>query len=665
MGYVLTGGRVWTGAGFERTEVAVRGGRIVSVSPSADRTGCTVIQLNDRLLVPGFVDVHVHLREPGFSYKETIRTGTEAAAAGGYTMVLPMPNLKPVPDGPEALQQELTAIGRDAQVGVLPYGAITRGERGEELADLEAMAPYVAGFSDDGRGVQSDDVMRAAMAEARRLDRPIVAHCEVNELLRGGCIHDGDWARAHGFPGICSESEWKQVERDLKLVEETGCRYHVCHVSTRESVALIRAAKARGLPVTCETGPHYLVLCDEDLQDDGRFKMNPPLRSRADREALIEGLLDGTIDCIATDHAPHSAEEKARGLRGSAMGVVGLETAFPILYTYLVQPGIVPLDVILDRLITRPRQIFGLRGGKIAPGEVADLTVLNLDCPGTVDPETFRSMGRATPFAGMAVAAAVDMTFVAGDPVWDRADRPADVTMTLTTKRQLTKDVWELTFSGDTAAIARPGQFVNVLVDGCFLRRPISVCDWAEGRLTLICRAQGAGTRRLCAAEPGTAFDVLTGLGNGYDVSRVTEKTVLIGGGVGVPPLYALARALLARGITPTVALGFNTADDVFYADEFAALGCPVRLATVDGSRGTKGFVTDLIGDEDYAFCCGPEPMLRAVWKLPQLRGGQFSFEERMGCGFGACMGCTCETKYGHKRICKDGPVLEKEEIVW
>ena len=430
MGYVLTGGRVWTGAGFERTEVAVRGGRIVSVSPSADRTGCTVIQLNDRLLVPGFVDVHVHLREPGFSYKETIRTGTEAAAAGGYTMVLPMPNLKPVPDGPEALQQELTAIGRDAQVGVLPYGAITRGERGEELADLEAMAPYVAGFSDDGRGVQSDDVMRAAMAEARRLDRPIVAHCEVNELLRGGCIHDGDWARAHGFPGICSESEWKQVERDLKLVEETGCRYHVCHVSTRESVALIRAAKARGLPVTCETGPHYLVLCDEDLQDDGRFKMNPPLRSRADREALIEGLLDGTIDCIATDHAPHSAEEKARGLRGSAMGVVGLETAFPILYTYLVQPGIVPLDVILDRLITRPRQIFGLRGGKIAPGEVADLTVLNLDCPGTVDPETFRSMGRATPFAGMAVAAAVDMTFVAGDPVWDRADRPADVTMT-------------------------------------------------------------------------------------------------------------------------------------------------------------------------------------------------------------------------------------------
>ncbi len=667
MEYLLTGGTVWTGDGFARLEVAVADGRIVSVAPTLDRKGREKIELKDRLLVPGFVDVHVHLREPGFSYKETIRTGTEAAAAGGYTAVMPMPNLNPVPDCLEHLREELAAIGRDAQVRVLPYGAITCGERGEALADLAAMAPYVAGFSDDGRGVQSDDRMREAMREAKRLDRPIVAHCEVNDLLRGGCIHDGVWARDHGFPGICSESEWRQIERDLRLVEETGCRYHVCHISTRESVELIRRAKAKGLPVTCETGPHYLVLCDEDLRDEGRFKMNPPIRSRADRDALVAGLLDGTIDCIATDHAPHSAEEKAKGLRGSAMGVVGLETAFPILYTYLVEPGLVPLETVLDRLIVRPRRIFGLPGGRIAPGEPADLTVLNLRSPHTVDPETFRSKGRATPFAGMHVSASVDKTFCAGELVWDRDERVAEVSMTLLAKRPLTADVWELTFAGDTSAIARPGQFVNIAVEGCFLRRPISVCAWCDGQLTLICRAQGAGTRALCDAAPGTAFDMLVGLGNGYDVAKATEKTVLVGGGVGVPPLYALAEALCRRGAPPTVALGFNTAADCFYEEEFQALGCRVLVSTVDGSRGEKGFVTALVEktDCDYAFCCGPEPMLQAVYNLPQLQGGQFSFEERMGCGFGACMGCTCRTKYGSKRICKDGPVLEKEEIVW
>ena len=421
MGYLLTGGVVFTGAKFrDDLEVAISNGRIVSVAPSIAPKGLEVVQLNRRLLVPGFVDVHVHLREPGFSYKETIASGTRAAAAGGYTQVLSMPNLKPVPDARESLEQQLAIIRRDAVIHVLPYGAITRSEQGQELADLAAMAPNVAGFSDDGRGVQSDAMMRRAMEEAKRLGKPIVAHCEVNELLRGGCIHDGTWAHDHGFPGICSESEWRQVERDLKLVEETGCQYHVCHISTRESVELIRRAKAKGLPVTCETGPHYLTLCDEDLQDEGRFKMNPPLRSAADRAALVDGLLDGTIDCIATDHAPHSAEEKSKGLRGSAMGVVGLETAFPILYTRLVESGIVPLETILDRLIVRPRKIFGLPGGEIAEGAPADLTVLDLHAPGTVDPETFRSMGRATPFAGAPVSAAVAMTFCGGELVFDR-----------------------------------------------------------------------------------------------------------------------------------------------------------------------------------------------------------------------------------------------------
>jgi dihydroorotase len=420
MKLLLTGGLVPADSCFRRLDVAVSDGRIIAAGSDLPREGYRVFELHNCLLTPGFVDVHVHLREPGFSYKETIRTGTLAAAAGGYTEVLAMPNLRPVPDCLESLREELSLIGRDAAVRVLPYGAVTRGEKGEALADLEAMAPYVAGFSDDGRGVQSEDRMRAAMLEAKRLDRPVAAHCEDNSLLRGGCVHDGVWARAHGFPGICSESEWGPIARDLRLVRETGCRYHVCHVSAKESVELIRQAKKEGLPVTCETGPHYLTLCDEDLQDDGRFKMNPPLRSRGDMLALREGLLDGTIDCLITDHAPHSAEEKAKGLRGSAMGVVGLETAFAVLYTDLVLPGVVPLETILDRLVTRPRRIFGLPGGALEPGAPADLTAIDLDAPHRVDPEKFLSMGRATPFAGKLVRTETVLTLCGGKIVYDR-----------------------------------------------------------------------------------------------------------------------------------------------------------------------------------------------------------------------------------------------------
>ena len=342
MSLLLTGGAVFLNGSFQNMDLAIDQGRIVSVSPSQENT--SVIELDNCLIVPGFVDVHVHLREPGFSYKETIFSGTAAAAAGGYTAVCAMPNLKPVPDNADTLGLQLDLIRKNAKVRVYPYGAITQGEKGETLADLAEMAPDVAGFSDDGRGVQSRELMRQAMLLAKHLDKPIVAHCADESLLtKGWTIHDGDFARRSGFPGNDSASEWKQVERDIQLVRETGCRYHVCHISTKESVALIRAAKAEGLPVTCETGPHYLVMCDEELLDEGRFKMNPPIRSAEDRDALVAGLLDGTVDCIATDHAPHSAEEKSRGLRGSLNGIVGLETAFPILSTNLVEPGIVPL----------------------------------------------------------------------------------------------------------------------------------------------------------------------------------------------------------------------------------------------------------------------------------------------------------------------------------
>ncbi len=352
---------------------------------------------NDTIL-PGFVDVHVHLREPGFSYKETIRTGTMAAARGGFTAVCSMPNLNPVPDSMEHLRRQLDIIERDAVIPAYPYGAITCGEKGETLADLEALAPYVIAFSDDGRGVQSDAVMEQAMREAKRLGKLIVAHCEDNTLLHGGYIHDGAYAKAHGHKGICSASEWKQVERDLELVRKTGCGYHVCHVSTKETVELIRKAKAEGLNVTCETGPHYLLMDESDLQEDGRFKMNPPLREKADREALIEGIKDGTIDMIVTDHAPHSAEEKSKGLAGSAMGVVGLETVFPLLYTYLVKPGVITLERLMELMHDNPCKRFGINQD---PKEY--YTVWDLDAEYAIDPADFLSMGKSTPFEGWKV----------------------------------------------------------------------------------------------------------------------------------------------------------------------------------------------------------------------------------------------------------------------
>ena len=368
-------------------------------------------QNRDYTVFPGFADVHVHLREPGFSYKETIASGTRAAAHGGYTAVCAMPNLNPVPDSGEHLEVQEAAIAAGAVIHVYPYGAITVGEQGEALADLAALAPRVCGFSDDGRGVQARAMMEAAMVEAKALGKVIAAHCEDNSLLRGGYIHDGGYARIHGHKGICSESEWGPIARDLELAAKTGCKYHVCHISTKESVELIRQAKKSGVDVTCETGPHYLVLDDSCLREDGRFKMNPPLRDRSDREALVEGLRDGTIDMIATDHAPHSAEEKARGLAKSAMGVVGIETAFPVVYTYLVKPGLVPLETVVNALTVNPRTRFGLPLGE-------DFSVWDLEDRYVIDPETFLSLGRATPFAGMEVQGRNLLTVCGGKAVW-------------------------------------------------------------------------------------------------------------------------------------------------------------------------------------------------------------------------------------------------------
>ena len=389
--------------------IGCSGGSVFS-SPAV----CDLLSENPSYVAfPGFCDVHVHFREPGFSYKETIFSGSRAAARGGYTAVCTMPNLNPVPDSLENLQQQLSIIETDACIHVYPYGAITVGQKGQQLAQLEEMAENVIAFSDDGKGVQSDEMMRAAMLRAKALGKMIVAHCEVESLLRGGYIHDGEYAKKHKHKGICSESEYAQIERDLRLVEETGVAYHICHVSAKESVELIRQAKKRGVNVTAETGPHYLVMDDSFLQEDGRFKMNPPLRGKADREALLAGILDGTIDMIATDHAPHSAEEKGRGLSGSSFGIVGIETAFPVLYTHLVKPGILSLEKLIDLLANNPRRRFGIPLGE-------DYTVWDLEKTFTVDPAEFLSKGKATPFTGWELTGECVMTVCDGKVVYRR-----------------------------------------------------------------------------------------------------------------------------------------------------------------------------------------------------------------------------------------------------
>lgn len=411
---VLKGGRVFSGGKSFEADVVVCGDRIAEVTPEAAiLPGDKVVDCRGRWVTAGLVDLHVHLREPGFSSKETIATGTAAAAHGGFTTVCAMPNLEPAPDSLENLRRETEIIERDAVVKVLPYATITRRRAGREIVDFAALRPYVAAFSDDGSGVQDDGMMLAAMRAAAANDCIIAAHCEVNSLLHGGYIHDGAYAAAHGHKGISSESEWRQIERDIKLAEQTGCRYHVCHISTKESVALIRDAKRSGVRITCETGPHYLTMCDADLREEGRFKMNPPIRSAADRDALIEGVQDGTIDVIATDHAPHTAEEKSRGLAGSAMGVVGLETSFAVIYTKLVMAGIISPERMIELMAEAPRRIFTLGGG-LAAGEKADIAVFDLDNEFTVDPATFLSKGRSTPFEGWRLHGQTILTLVDG-----------------------------------------------------------------------------------------------------------------------------------------------------------------------------------------------------------------------------------------------------------
>lgn len=422
MTLLIKNARAYIGNKFIKSDVLIKDGKINSLGTSISSAGVNkVIDAMDKyFLIPGFVDVHTHLRQPGFSYKETIKTGSMAGARAGYTQLCTMPNLNPPPDCPENLKVQTDIIERDAVIGVIPFGTITKGRRGDgEIIDFESIADRVAGFSDDGTGVQSEELMEKAMTECAKIGKIISAHCEVNSLLNGGYIHDGEYCRIHNHKGISSESEYAQIERDCRLAEKTGCQYHVCHISTKESVDIIRKAKARGVKVTCETGPHYLTMCDMDLLEDGRFKMNPPLRAEEDRLALIEGIIDGTVDVIATDHAPHSAEEKARGLAKSAMGVVGLETAFAVLNTKLVKTGIITLERLVEIMSVRPREIFGIEGGKIEVGQPADLALLDADRVWTVDPQKFVSMGKATPFKDWELQGENLLTIYRGEIVYE------------------------------------------------------------------------------------------------------------------------------------------------------------------------------------------------------------------------------------------------------
>lgn len=404
----------YTAEGFRKGTVTVSDGKVF-LSPAVS---VTEDEIDGKVILPGLADAHVHLREPGFFYKESIATGSESGARAGYTALFAMPNLSPVPDSLSHLREEQDAISRTAKTGVYPYAALTVGERGEELSAIEELAPHVIGFSDDGRGVQSEALMREAMLRVKACGKVIAAHCEVNDLLRGGYIHDGAYARTHGHKGICSESEWKMVERDVVLAEETGVSYHVCHVSAKESVEIIRRAKARGVDVTCETAPHYLLLTEDDLEEDGRFKMNPPIRTAEDRAALVEGLADGTVDMVATDHAPHSDEEKSRGLAGSLMGVIGLEFAFPVLYTGLVATGRISLHRLVEAMSAAPLARFGLPGGDIRDGAPADLAVFDLSREWTVRGRDSASKGSSTPFEGMKVRSKNTMTILNGEIIW-------------------------------------------------------------------------------------------------------------------------------------------------------------------------------------------------------------------------------------------------------
>lgn len=687
MSILITNANVWSGSDFQLGDVIVRDGKIANIALPGSISATPdfeVIDAKGKSLLPGLVDLHVHFRQPGFSYKETIATGAKAAAHGGFTTVCTMPNLNPAPDSPENIKIQLDIIHRDADINILPYATITRERKGRECVDFDECAALgIAGFSDDGSGIQQDEVMQQSLTETAKGNYLLAAHCEVNRLLNGGYIHDGEYARSHGHRGICSESEWREIERNISLAKASGARLHICHISTAESVDLIRNAKKEGIRVSCETAPHYLTFCDEDLREDGRFKMNPPLRSHHDKEALLRGIADGTIDVIATDHAPHAEDEKNRGLEKSAMGVVGIETSLAASYTALVKSGVIPMKRLIELMADNGRTILGIESelvGGIRPGAPASVTLVDFNEDFIVDPSQFISMGKSTPFEGERLFGMVYLTLCNGRKVYSHeslshSNMNRDCLLSIKENVRIAPKTWKMVLTGNTSQITCPGQFVNLKLNGKFLRRPISVGDYTtaeRGELTLYYDVVGEGTAILSEMKPEEKILTLTGLGNGFNVEADTSNPALVGGGIGVAPLMALAKALLAKGKRPVAFLGFNTAEDVVLEKELSALGIPTVVSTADGTAGIKGFVTDAIalyetehpGYLDYFYACGPIPMLKALSSATDLPG-ELSLDERMGCGFGACMCCSVMTADGARSICKDGPVFGKEQLIW
>lgn len=413
----------------ELSQITIEDGVIAKVEKMGqigqkiDDNGAQVIDAGGRLVTPGFIDMHVHLREPGFEHKETIETGSRSAAQGGFTTIACMPNTRPVTDNPDTVRFVLQKAEEAGLVNVLPYAAITKSELGRELTDFTALKEAGAiGFTDDGVGVQSAQMMKDAMRQAASLGMPVIAHCEDNSLVEGAPVAEGEFARKHGLKGIPNESEAIHVGRDILLAEATGVHYHVCHVSTEQSIRLIRQAKQIGINVTAEVCPHHLVLSEEDIPGlDANWKMNPPLRSRRDVEACIAALEDGTLDILVTDHAPHSEEEKAKGMQLAPFGIVGFETAFPLLYTKFVATGRWSLAMLVQRMTADPARVFGLEAGRLVPGAPADLTIVDLDAERTVDPAAFASKGRNTPFAGWRLKGWPVATIVKGNLIWNDA----------------------------------------------------------------------------------------------------------------------------------------------------------------------------------------------------------------------------------------------------
>jgi dihydroorotase len=660
-------------------DILIEDGKIKEIG-DVDYTNTRVIDATNLYIIPGLVDNHCHLREPGYEYKEDIKSGTEAAALGGFTTISCMPNTNPAIDSKESVENLLKLIREKAIIDVYPIGAISIGQMGKKLTDVASLKKSgVIAISDDGYPVSNPSLMVSAIIEAYKNEIKVISHCE--DLNYSGVMNEGEISKKLGLKGIPSKSEESMVERDVLIAEALNMPIHIAHISTKGSVEIIRNAKKRGVKVTCETCPHYFSLTEDILETKGTLgKVNPPLRTKEDVEAIIEGLKDGTIDIIATDHAPHSINEKTDDFDKSANGLSGFELAFSIAMTYLVKPGHLSMNDLVEKMSYNPSKILGLNRGCIREGSIADITIVDPNKEYVVDVGNFKSKGKNTSFDGMMLSGKVKHVIKNGKViVYDeklnyehnccKRNNDAKENMKVIENERIALNVFKMILQGDLVSNMKvPGQFVMMGIRGMILRRPISICeiDHVNEYLTIIYKVVGEGTRYMSERKNGDTLDVFGPLGNGFPIeaSNPNDIALLVGGGIGVPPLYELAKQLHQNKVNVISVLGFQTKDDVFYEDEFKKYG-NVFVCTNDGSVGFKGYVTDLIRNYNMYFNtlygCGPIPMLKAISdEYPNIEG-YLSFEEMMACGIGACFGCAIPRAdgKGYLKVCKDGPVFK------